>query len=180
MAGVRTGVTYVAVLIAALLFGYDTRRHFTRFITREFGGYTRASALLNEVGTSVPVFMLSQHNLWPYLSRRVSFLPNDPDDELQIPADARQVYLVTDIYAYYKYGHRQYLGRLASLQDHVVAQIFNPLPYEAVENQLTLSELARFETDRAFRDQLFSIRVFRLTPAEARAALTSVGSGAVR
>jgi hypothetical protein len=45
--------------------------------------------------------------------------------------------------------------------------------YEPVENQLTILELVRLETDRALRDQLFSISVFRLTPSEARDALTS-------
>ena len=179
LAGMRTRAGYVAVLIAALQFGYETRLHFTRFITHEFGGYAKASALLNGLGASVPIFMLSQHNLWPSLSRQVWFLPNEPVDKLPIPDHARHVYLVTDLYAYYKYGQRQYTGRLASLDDCVVVQVPNPLPFEAVENQLTLSELARLETDNAFREQLLSIRVFRLTPAEARAALTAAGAGPV-
>jgi hypothetical protein len=169
----RARVARVATLMIAVLFGFDTWRDFSRYVVRDFSGYSRASALLNGLGDGAPVLMLTQHNVWRELTRTVSFLPNAPPDEIVIPPDAHHVYLVTDLYAYYKYGHRQYVSRLASLQDRLVARIPNPLVYEPVENQLTILELVRLETDRALRDQLFSISVFRLTPSEARDALTS-------
>jgi len=168
----RKVLAYAAVGVVTLAIGIELWRNLPRYVIRDFGGYARAGDVLHRLDEGVPVLMITQRTVWSNLPGNVRFMPTGPPKDLAIPADTRRVYVVTDLYVYYKYNKRLYLNALVPFQNRLIARVPNPLPYDVVENNLTLSELGRLEKDPAFREQVLSISVFELTGDEARRALT--------
>ena len=168
----RKVLAYAAIGVVTLAIGLELWRNLPRYVIRDFGGYARAVDVLHRLDERVPVLMITQRNVWSNLPGNVTFMPTAPPEDLAIPADTRRVYVVTDLYVYYKYNKRLYLNALVPFQNRLIARVPNPLPYDVVENNLTLSELGRLEKDPAFREQVLSISVFELTGDEARRALT--------
>jgi hypothetical protein len=162
---------YTPVLaLVAVAFFLNTWRDFPRYFERDHGGYARAAAYLNSLPSSTRVIMTTQQNVWTDLRRPVVFTSRASPRELEKQAaDSHEVLLVTDIYAYYKYAPRivpAFINRLSP--DHEIRTFSNPLRFDLVENILTLDELKRFESDPELRDQVYSIRVYKLSVDDLR------------
>jgi hypothetical protein len=168
----------VAVLAIAAI-AVNSWRDIDRYVVREFGGYVEAAQLINDVNATASVLLIAQQNVWTDLEREVTFLPSEPPVHLDLPGEVHDVYLVADLYAYYKYGLRAYVELLAGLDDRLVARITNPLAYDMVANTLTMPELVRFHEDDSFRQDILSIRVYRMTRCEAETVLTTAGGSGV-
>jgi len=162
---------YIPVIaLVGVAFVLNTWQDFPRYFERDHGGYARAAAYLNSLPSSTRVIMATQQNVWTDLRRPVVFTSRASPRELEKQvADSEEIVLVTDIYAYYKYAPRvvpAFVNRLSP--DREIRTISNPLRFDLVENSLTLEELKRFESDPELRDQVYSIRVYKLSAEELR------------
>jgi hypothetical protein len=175
----RRRLAQVVAVLAIAGITVNTWRDMDRYVVRDFGGYVEAAQLLNDLNATAPVLLIAQQNVWTDLEREVTFLPSELPVHLDLPVDVQDVYLVADLYAYYKYGPRTYVQLLTGLDDRLVARIANPLAFDMVANTLTMPELVRFHEDDSFRQDILSIRVYRLTRCEAETVLTTAGGFAV-
>jgi hypothetical protein len=166
--------TSVAVLIV------NSARDLPKYVVSAFGGYSHASAFLNRLDAAAPVLMVTQRHVWSALARPVVYLPSSPPTELRLASSTENVYVVTDIFALYKYSGRAYVPFMRSHRDALIARFTNSLPYDVVENNLTLTELRRLDHDPLLQDDVFSIFVFQISADDARANLVRSGAAVLR
>ena len=154
---------------------------FPRHDLQRFDGYRQAVIRLEQRPDPPPRLFVTQDFVWLGLEPppAVAALPSSRAEP--ILAAGPEVELVLDIGAFSRLRPWDLTRLLAAIeQRHAVERLPNTLNLDALENNLTLSELRRLERDPRLRERVLSIHVVRLPSAELRELVRTVGTARAR